>query len=147
MTEEQRLEEGRRMFQMFAAKMFEQRVLSAYREKVSLENQKVSEYIIGEKQYFPYLIFPRLLLLVITCFEDIYFIKKLLEEHEREEQEERERKAQKEKKLELKREKKKEQKRLLEEKKEQLRLQREREEREKVLNEKIRILIFLRLNN
>eukprot|EP01119_Soliformovum_irregulare_P010346 TRINITY_DN2541_c0_g1_i2.p1 TRINITY_DN2541_c0_g1~~TRINITY_DN2541_c0_g1_i2.p1 ORF type:complete len:982 (+),score=320.55 TRINITY_DN2541_c0_g1_i2:98-3043(+) len=40
MTEEQRLEEGRRMFQMFAAKMFEQRVLSAYREKVALENQR-----------------------------------------------------------------------------------------------------------
>jgi len=32
-TEEQRLEEGKRMFQMFAAKMFEQRILSAYREK------------------------------------------------------------------------------------------------------------------
>lgn len=28
------------MFQMFAAKMFEQRVLAAYREKVALENQK-----------------------------------------------------------------------------------------------------------
>ena len=35
MTEEQRLEEGKRMFQMFAAKMFEQRVLTAYREKVN----------------------------------------------------------------------------------------------------------------
>jgi hypothetical protein len=34
MTEEQRMEEGRRMFQIFAARMFEQRVLSAYREKV-----------------------------------------------------------------------------------------------------------------
>lgn len=34
MTEEQRMEEGRRMFQIFAAKMFEQRVLQAYREKV-----------------------------------------------------------------------------------------------------------------
>ena len=40
MSEEQRLEEGRRMFQMFAAKMFEQRVLAAYREKVSLEKQE-----------------------------------------------------------------------------------------------------------
>lgn len=28
------------MFQMFAAKMFEQRVLAAYREKVALENQR-----------------------------------------------------------------------------------------------------------
>ncbi|OJD28558.1 hypothetical protein ACJ73_00048 [Blastomyces percursus] len=39
MTEEQRMEEGRRMFQIFAARMFEQRVLSAYREKVALERQ------------------------------------------------------------------------------------------------------------
>ncbi|KAG9973519.1 hypothetical protein KCU78_g23132, partial [Aureobasidium melanogenum] len=31
MTEEQRMEEGRRMFQIFAARMFEQRVLTAYR--------------------------------------------------------------------------------------------------------------------
>lgn len=31
MTDEQQLEEGRRMFQVFAAKMFEQRVLAAYR--------------------------------------------------------------------------------------------------------------------
>jgi hypothetical protein len=30
MTEEQRMEEGRRMFQIFAARMFEQRVLTAY---------------------------------------------------------------------------------------------------------------------
>lgn len=29
------MEEGRRMFQIFAARMFEQRVLTAYREKVS----------------------------------------------------------------------------------------------------------------
>jgi hypothetical protein len=35
MTEEQRLEEGKRMFQMFAAKMFEQRILAAYRERGS----------------------------------------------------------------------------------------------------------------
>lgn len=35
LTEEQRMEEGRRMFQIFAARMFEQRVLAAYREKVS----------------------------------------------------------------------------------------------------------------
>lgn len=39
MTEEQRMEEGRRMFQIFAARMFEQRVLTAYREKVSRERQ------------------------------------------------------------------------------------------------------------
>lgn len=32
--EDGRVEEGRRMFQIFAAKMFEQRVLSAYKEKV-----------------------------------------------------------------------------------------------------------------
>lgn len=36
LTEEQRMEEGRRMFQIFAARMFEQRVLAAYREKVSI---------------------------------------------------------------------------------------------------------------
>jgi len=40
MTEEQRMEEGRRMFQIFAARMFEQRVLQAYREKVAEERQK-----------------------------------------------------------------------------------------------------------
>ena len=40
MTEEQRMEEGRRMFQIFAARMFEQRVLTAYREKVARERQE-----------------------------------------------------------------------------------------------------------
>ncbi|KXS12030.1 hypothetical protein M427DRAFT_101724, partial [Gonapodya prolifera JEL478] len=40
LTEEQRMEEGRRMFQIFAAKMFEQRVLAAYREKVAFERQQ-----------------------------------------------------------------------------------------------------------
>jgi len=39
-TDEQQLEEGRHMFQVFAAKMFEQRVLTAYREKVALEKQR-----------------------------------------------------------------------------------------------------------
>jgi hypothetical protein len=39
-TDEQQLEEGRQMFQVFAAKMFEQRVLTAYREKVALEKQR-----------------------------------------------------------------------------------------------------------
>ena len=39
MSEEQRMEEGRRMFQIFAARMFEQRVLTAYREKVAKERQ------------------------------------------------------------------------------------------------------------
>jgi hypothetical protein len=40
MSEEQRMEEGRRMFQIFAARMFEQRVLTAYREKVAKERQE-----------------------------------------------------------------------------------------------------------
>ena len=40
MTEHERMEEGRRMFQIFAARMFEQRVLTAYREKVALERQQ-----------------------------------------------------------------------------------------------------------
>ncbi|KAF1959524.1 hypothetical protein CC80DRAFT_532934 [Byssothecium circinans] len=40
MTEEQRMEEGRRMFQIFAARMFEQRVLQAYKEKVAAERQQ-----------------------------------------------------------------------------------------------------------
>ncbi|KAL9108314.1 MAG: hypothetical protein Q9227_006912 [Pyrenula ochraceoflavens] len=40
MTERDRMEEGRRMFQIFAARMFEQRVLSAYRNKVSQERQR-----------------------------------------------------------------------------------------------------------
>jgi hypothetical protein len=33
LTDEQRLEESKKIFQMFAAKLFEQRVVSAYREK------------------------------------------------------------------------------------------------------------------
>ena len=41
MTEEQRMEEGRRMFQIFAARMFEQRVLNAYRDKIAEERQQV----------------------------------------------------------------------------------------------------------
>lgn len=40
MTEADRMKEGRRMFQIFAARMFEQRVLTAYRERVALERQK-----------------------------------------------------------------------------------------------------------
>lgn len=39
MTEQQRMAEGRRMFQIFAARMFEQRVLNAYREMVARERQ------------------------------------------------------------------------------------------------------------
>lgn len=35
-----RLEKAKSMFQLFAAKMFEQRILTAYREKVALEKQK-----------------------------------------------------------------------------------------------------------
>lgn len=40
MTEDQRMQEGRRMFQIFAARLFEQRVLTAYRERVAQERQK-----------------------------------------------------------------------------------------------------------
>ena len=40
MTEEQKIAEGKRMFSIFAARMFEQRVLSAYREKVAQERQQ-----------------------------------------------------------------------------------------------------------
>ena len=40
LTEEQRMQEGRRMFQIFAARMFEQRVLTAYKEKVAAERQR-----------------------------------------------------------------------------------------------------------
>ena len=39
MSEEQKSEEGKRMFSIFAARMFEQRVLQAYREKVAQERQ------------------------------------------------------------------------------------------------------------
>lgn len=50
MTEEQRMEEGRRMFQIFAARMFEQRVLTAYKEKVAKERQaKLLEEIAQEE--------------------------------------------------------------------------------------------------
>jgi hypothetical protein len=41
------MEEGRRMFQIFAARMFEQRVLQAYKEKVAKERQ---EQIINEEE-------------------------------------------------------------------------------------------------
>ncbi|KAK5169710.1 Stress response protein nst1 [Saxophila tyrrhenica] len=40
LTEEQRVQEGRRMFQIFAARMFEQRVLNAYKDKVARERQQ-----------------------------------------------------------------------------------------------------------
>ena len=40
MTDEQKMEEGKRMFSIFAARMFESRVLDAYREKVAQERQK-----------------------------------------------------------------------------------------------------------
>ncbi|CAG8500897.1 5473_t:CDS:10 [Ambispora gerdemannii] len=40
MTDEQRMKESKQMFQIFAAKMFEQRVLNAYKEKVAQERQK-----------------------------------------------------------------------------------------------------------
>ncbi|KAI9635583.1 uncharacterized protein MKK02DRAFT_44273 [Dioszegia hungarica] len=40
LTEEQKMEEGRRMFQIFAARMFEQRVLQAYREKVAKQREE-----------------------------------------------------------------------------------------------------------
>lgn len=44
------MEEGRRMFQIFAARMFEQRVLTAYREKVAKERQeKLLEELDDEK--------------------------------------------------------------------------------------------------
>ena len=50
MTDEQRMEEGRRMFQIFAARMFEQRVLTAYREKVALQRQqKLIEELMEEE--------------------------------------------------------------------------------------------------
>lgn len=39
MTEEQKVEDGKKMFSIFAARMFEQRVLQAYREKVAQERQ------------------------------------------------------------------------------------------------------------
>ncbi|KAI0032140.1 hypothetical protein K488DRAFT_8000, partial [Vararia minispora EC-137] len=39
LTEEQKMEEGKRMFSIFAARMFEQRVLQAYRERVAQERQ------------------------------------------------------------------------------------------------------------
>jgi hypothetical protein len=40
MTEEEKMEEGKKMFSIFAARMFEQRVLQAYREKVAQERQQ-----------------------------------------------------------------------------------------------------------
>lgn len=39
-TEAERMEEGKRMFQIFAARLFEQRVLQAYREKVAKQREE-----------------------------------------------------------------------------------------------------------
>lgn len=47
MTETQRMDEGRRMFQIFAARMFEQRVLGAYRDDVS---KRKAEQLIAEEE-------------------------------------------------------------------------------------------------
>ena len=41
------MEDGRRMFQVFAARMFEQRVLQAYREKVNKIKYLLNLYIIN----------------------------------------------------------------------------------------------------
>ncbi|WVR04309.1 hypothetical protein IAU60_001309 [Kwoniella sp. DSM 27419] len=40
LTEAERMEEGKRMFQIFAARMFEQRVLQAYRERVAKQREE-----------------------------------------------------------------------------------------------------------
>ncbi|KAF8335950.1 salt tolerance down-regulator-domain-containing protein [Cantharellus anzutake] len=40
MTEEQKMQEGKRMFSVFAARMFEQRVLQAYRERLAWEQKQ-----------------------------------------------------------------------------------------------------------
>ncbi|WVN88889.1 uncharacterized protein L203_104104 [Cryptococcus depauperatus CBS 7841] len=40
LTEKERAEEGKRMFQIFAARMFEQRVLQAYRERVAKQREE-----------------------------------------------------------------------------------------------------------
>lgn len=51
LTEEQRMQEGRRMFQIFAARMFEHRVLTAYKEKVAAERQqRLLEELQNEEQ-------------------------------------------------------------------------------------------------
>lgn len=47
------MEEGRRMFQIFAARMFEQRVLNAYREKVCINQIFFFFYLKLEKSFFP----------------------------------------------------------------------------------------------
>ena len=39
-TDHERYEEGNRMFQIFAARMFEQRVLQAYRERVAKQREE-----------------------------------------------------------------------------------------------------------
>ncbi|KAJ5888045.1 hypothetical protein N7495_008086 [Penicillium taxi] len=50
MTDEQRMQEGRRMFQIFAARMFEQRVMTAYRERVAEQRQnRLIEELMEEK--------------------------------------------------------------------------------------------------
>ena len=51
MTDQQRMEEGRRMFQIFAARMFEQRVLSAYKKKLATERtEKLLQELDDEKR-------------------------------------------------------------------------------------------------
>lgn len=40
LTEQERIEEGKRMFQIFAARLFEQRVLQAYKEKMAKQREE-----------------------------------------------------------------------------------------------------------
>lgn len=47
LSDEMKIEEGKQMLQMFAAKMFEQRITAAYREKVTREQQ---EKLIAEEE-------------------------------------------------------------------------------------------------
>ncbi|KAI9442738.1 hypothetical protein H4582DRAFT_1809104, partial [Lactarius indigo] len=49
LTEDQKMEDGKRMFSIFAARMFEQRVLQAYREMAMQEKERVREKITQEQ--------------------------------------------------------------------------------------------------
>ncbi|KAJ3928361.1 MAG: hypothetical protein NXY57DRAFT_527870 [Lentinula lateritia] len=95
MTEEQKMEEGKRMFSIFAARMFEQRVFTAYREKV-----------LSSSSYLQF--HPDILWLVLQVAQELRL--QFLRELEDEDKSRKEREAKKQNANQKKKDKKKQQK-------------------------------------
>lgn len=140
---QQKLEESKRMFQMFAARMFEQRVLAAYREKIAFQNQAK---LIQEEEERQRLEKEKREAKARLKQEQLLQQKRLQEERkEQKRREEEERKQQlkqqqeqRKKKLEEEKKEKerKEKERLEKEQKEKERLEKEQKQKEKLLKEK-----------